>query len=85
MHEISLVWESLAPGYGLLVALISLPTNLSSTMHKLGSFSNGSLYTDVVLFFFSFVSLLPHPYPLALSVNKFPAVFYFLSCGLDGL
>ena len=85
MHEISLVWESLAPGYGLLVALISLPTNLSSTMHKLGSFSNGSLYTDVVLFFFSFFSLLPHLYPLALSVNKFPAVFYFLSCGLDGL
>ena len=46
-------------------------------MHKLGSFSNGSLYTDVVLFFFSFFSLLPHPYPLALSVNKFPVVFIF--------
>ena len=32
-------------------------------MHKLRSFSNGSLYTDVVLFFFS--------------VNKSTAVFIF--------
>ena len=46
-------------------------------MHKLGSFSNGSLYTVVVLFFFSFFSLLRHPYPLALAVNKSPAVFIF--------
>ena len=46
-------------------------------MHKLGSFSNGSLYTDVVLFFFSFFSPLPHTYPLALAVNKSTAVFIF--------
>ena len=46
-----------------------------------------SLYTDVVLFFFSFFSktsasarlffFLPHPYPLALAVSKSPAVFVF--------
>ena len=57
-------------------------------MHKLGSFSNGSLYTDVVLFFFSFFSLLPHTYPLALTVNKSPAVFIFYharSMDLEGL
>ena len=46
-------------------------------MRKLGSFSNGSLYTDVVLFFFSFFPLLPHPYLLALAVNKSSAVFIF--------
>ena len=45
-----------------------------------------SLYTDVVLFFFSFFSktsasarlfFLPRPYPLALAVSKSPAVFVF--------
>ena len=56
-----------------------------------------SLYTDVVLFFFSFFSktsaswpakqareTFPHHYPLALAVIKSPAV-YILSPALDGL
>ena len=47
-----------------------------------------SLYTDVFFFFHSFLKhrrtceserefFFPHPYPLALAVNKFPAVFIF--------
>ena len=56
-----------------------------------------SLYTDVALFFFSFFlrtsacppakqarENFPHHYPLALAVNKSPAV-YILSPALDGL
>ena len=57
-----------------------------------------SLYTDVVLFFFSFFwktsacarararasESFPHPYPFVLAVNKSPTV-YFLSRTFDGL
>ena len=59
---------------------------------KLAPFSLGftrciSLYTDVILFFFSIFSknLLLHPYPPALAVNKCPAVFIVLSRALDKL
>ena len=53
------------------------------------------MYSDVVLFFFSFFSqtsagaeiekgnyfLFPHPYPLVLAVNNSPAVFAFYHAG----
>ena len=58
-----------------------------------------SLYTDVVLFFFTFFSktsassqgrerasifYFPHPYPLARAVSKSPRGFYFLLRAFDG-
>ena len=96
--------------FGLAITLRNLETvkrgMLKSNWVRL---KNRSLFTDVVLFFFSFFSktsdsarasartsaesgerrasnfVFPHPYPLALAVNKSPAVFCFLSRALDGL
>ena len=96
--------------FGLAITLRNLETvkcgMLKSNWVRL---KNRSLFTDVVLFFFSFFSktsasarasartsaesgerrasnfVFPHPYPLALAVNKSSAVFCFLSRALDGL
>ena len=68
--------HKLAPGYGLLVALISLPTNLGPTMFKLESFSNGSPYTDV-LFFFRSVLFFPTPTRLRWRLINPPRFLFF--------
>ena len=68
---------NVAPSTYLVKNFISLLSAVNALFFYIEINLKNSLYSDVVLFFFSFL-------PLALAVNKSPAV-YILSPALDGL